>query len=234
MAKCPKMPKGATSWGQEDRTPAALRRQTPAPSGLVFPPEVFLSDERAQYWLKLDGWTVREVALLWCGLDPILLEKWASFMGKTVDDLSPIAVEPRAHALGAAHAAATLVFPAAPSAVLQWAASKGWPFPAVLSSSFIPKPAGEKVPSSQSTVHSSAAQRINLLTPVIDEAIRNLNGADSTAVVWAELEAMATAGKAPFVGAADGDLKYLDGGQVKVLTRQNLRGRLGRRRSSSR
>jgi hypothetical protein len=132
MAKFPKLPKGATTWGPEDQTPAALRRKGGELSGLVYPAEVFLNAERAQYWSRLDGWHVKEAALLWCGLDPLLLEKWSSNLRMSLEDACPVEVEPRVHALTVAGATKTLTVPAPPGAVLQWAAAKGWRFPDLL------------------------------------------------------------------------------------------------------
>ncbi len=72
------------------------------------------------------------------------------------------------------------------------------------------------------------AQRSNLLTAIIEQAIQQA-GSDGTALVWAELEAMANQNVPPFIGASEGELKYLDGGETKFLRRKNLGDRLERR-----
>jgi len=136
MAKFPKSPKGATSWEPEDRTPAVLReaessRRSKASRGVYDYAE--LSEQRARYWLALDGWMARESALLLCAIDPGAVELIEARPGGVarINSLDwPLHFDDLLRMVLRAYESGALATPASPDDVLAWADCKNLRMPA--------------------------------------------------------------------------------------------------------
>ncbi|WP_353254947.1 hypothetical protein [Burkholderia anthina] len=80
----------------------------------------------------------------------------------------------------------------------------------------------------QRVVQHKLRNRIHVLDAEIGEAKKRALQPDDVNSVWAELMKMAEAGKGCLLGIGDGEVKYDKGGEIRCLTKRNLRDRLTR------
>ena len=83
-------------------------------------------------------------------------------------------------------------------------------------------------------VHRTTDARSNILTPIVEEAVRRAGTDDPPARAWAELEGMARGADRPnpLAGVNAGGVQYFDGKAVRTLTSAAFRDRLRRRRNA--
>ncbi len=74
--------------------------------------------------------------------------------------------------------------------------------------------------------------RTDILSPVIERARAECTDENSAAEVWVVLERWAREKEGPLIGAAEGEIKYVEGGVVKTIGRRALAARLRRRRDA--
>jgi hypothetical protein len=94
-----------------------------------------LTDEAAHYWLKMDTWKPYDAAWLLCGIDPHGMDQrygaFATELATRMCGDPPVskAAFQVVELLKASSKAGSISFPAAPSAVIAWAKSKGLELP---------------------------------------------------------------------------------------------------------
>lgn len=101
--------------------------------------------------------------------------------------------------------------------------------PNVFGTSSVANNAGPRVAKGVRANSPGKAQRRNLLSPLIDAAQAACPDPYNTPSVWAKLREMAAAKTAPFIGATDEGLQWIDEhDQTQYLSLKNLRDRLSR------
>ncbi|MBI5790843.1 MAG: hypothetical protein HZA63_05160 [Rhodocyclales bacterium] len=94
-----------------------------------------LTEEAAHYWLKMDAWKPYDAAWLLCGMDPHGMEqRYGAFATELCtqmcgDHPASKAAFQIVELLKASSQAGSISFPAAPSAVIAWAKTKGLELP---------------------------------------------------------------------------------------------------------
>lgn len=117
---------------------------------------------------------------------------------------------------------------------IEWEGSRPTTFPPnVFGTSPVKNDATTSIANGVRTNSPLKAQRRNLLSPLIYAAQAACLDPNSTPSVWAKLREMAVAKRAPFIGATDEGLQWIDeNDQTKYLSLKNLRDRLSRTKRS--